>query len=81
MDFQKGDHIYLIKNNKIDRNIVYEICDCIQEEGGNWHDGYYTIWNATIQNIHTKEEIKQILKCSHWGSYSQVYVEKINKTE
>jgi|Laugresbdmm110sn_1035088.scaffolds.fasta_scaffold71827_2 hypothetical protein len=47
-DFNVGDKIRKIED--IQDETIYEIVNIIKETGGNWHDGFYTIWSAVIRN-------------------------------
>ena len=75
MDFKKGDKIYKLKNGEPDKTVIYEIKEIIDEDCGNWYDGFYTIWFAVIISNGTEERI--IIKHNQWGSYDKQYIVKI----
>ena len=63
-DFKNDDLVYLIKDNIIDKNILYIIQDIEIVMGGNWHDGYsethYAYLKNNITNITEKKLIAYI---------------------
>jgi hypothetical protein len=68
MDFKIRDKVYKIINNQIDKNTIYEIKEIIEENEGNWHDGYSTTWIAILNNENGEEE-RHVIKHNVWGSY------------
>jgi hypothetical protein len=63
MDFNPGDKIFKRKNCIIDKSKVYEIESITEENEGNWHDGYNTIWVASLVG----ETELFIIKFAIWG--------------
>ena len=75
MDFKVGDKIYKLKNGEPDKTIIYEIKQILEEQYGNWHDGFYTTWSAIIISNEIEEKI--IIKHNQWGSYHKENLVKI----
>jgi hypothetical protein len=72
MDLKAGDKIYKLKNGIADKSKVYEIDTIKIENEGNWHDGYNTIWVASLVG----EDELFIIKFSVWGEITETYAEK-----
>jgi len=72
MDFNPGDKIYKRKNGVADKSKVYEIESIKEENEGNWHDGYNTIWVASLVG----EDELFIIKFAIWGEITEIYAEK-----
>jgi len=77
MDFKVGDKIYKRKNGFVDKSKVYEIENITEESEGNWHDGYNTIWVASLVG----ENELFIIKFAIWGEVTEIYAEKAIKLE
>ena len=77
MEFKTGDKIYKRKNGIVDKSKVYEIESITEENEGNWHDGYNTIWIASLVG----ENELFIIKFSIWGEITEIYAEKAVKIE
>ena len=75
MDFKPGDKIYKLINGQPDKTVIYEIKEIIEEDGGNWHDGFSTTWSAIIRSNETEEKI--VIKHNQWGSYQKQYIIKV----
>jgi GABA(A) receptor-associated protein len=60
-DFKKDDLVYLIKDNVIDKSILYIIQDIEIETGGNWHDGYSETHYAYLKNTTTNIIEKKLI--------------------
>jgi hypothetical protein len=73
MDFKIGDKIYKRKNGILDKSKVYEIENIKIENGGNWHDGYFSNWTASLIG----ETELFIIVFTVWGEKSETYAEKI----
>ena len=68
-DFNVGDKIYKKNYETVDKNIVYEIIELWEEEGGNWHDGY-----QKLLYVELKGESKPYLLVNHvYGSGICIY--------
>lgn len=77
MDLKAGDKIYKRKNGVADKSKVYEIESITEENEGNWHDGYNTIWIASLVG----ENELFIIKFAIWGEITEIYAEKAIKNE
>jgi len=77
MDLNPGDKIYKRKNGIADKSKVYEIESITEENEGNWHDGYNTIWIASLVG----ENELFIIKFAIWGEITEIYAEKAIKNE
>ena len=77
MEFNPGDKIYKRKNGVADKSKVYEIESITEENEGNWHDGYNTIWVASLVG----ETELFIIKFAIWGEITEFYAEKAIKLE
>lgn len=77
MDLKAGDKIYKRKNGIADKSKVYEIESITEESQGNWHDGYNTIWIASLVG----ETELFIVKFAIWGEITEIYAEKAIKNE
>jgi len=77
MDLNPGDKIYKRKNGIVDKSKVYEIENITEESEGNWHDGYNTIWVASLVG----ENELFIIKFAIWGEITEIYAEKAIKNE
>lgn len=53
-DFREGDLIYLVKNNKIQKDKVFKVYQFDFEEGGTFHDGYEITIYAYIEDENTR---------------------------
>jgi hypothetical protein len=56
-DFKVGDMIHKIINNIIIFEKRYIILSIREKKGGNWHDGYYNEYIATINEINEDKEV------------------------
>jgi hypothetical protein len=77
MDLKAGDKIYKRKNGIADKSKVYEIESITEENQRNWHDGYNTIWIASLVG----ETELFIVKFAIWGEITEIYAEKAIKNE
>jgi len=77
MDLKAGDKIYKRKNGIADKSKVYEIESITEESQGNWHDGYNSIWIASLVG----ETELFIVKFAIWGEITEIYAEKTIKNE
>jgi len=77
MDLKAGDKIYKRKNGIADKSKVYEIERITEESQGNWHDGYNSIWIASLVG----ETELFIVKFTIWGEITEIYAEKAIKNE
>jgi hypothetical protein len=77
MDLKAGDKIYKRKNGIADKSKVYEIESIREESQGNWHDGYNSIWIASLVG----ETELFIVKFAIWGEITEIYAEKAIKNE
>ena len=75
MGFKIGDKIYKLKNGQPDKTVIYEIKEILEEDRGNWHDGFSTTWFAVIISNETEEKI--VIKHNQWGSYQKQYIIKV----
>jgi GABA(A) receptor-associated protein len=76
-DFKKDDLVYLIKDNIVDKNILYIIQEIEIEFGGNWHDGYSETHYAYLKNTTTNViEKKLIAYTSMMNNVNLLYVIK-----
>jgi hypothetical protein len=56
-DFKKGDYIYKLINNELDRtHTLYKILDIKERKGSNWHDGNDITFIATLLSQDIKTE-------------------------
>jgi GABA(A) receptor-associated protein len=51
--FEKGDIIYLLKNNEPEKSETYIIDKIETIKGGNWHDGFDELHYAYLENSKT----------------------------
>ena len=77
MDLKAGDKIYKRKNGIADKSKVYEIESITEESQGNWHNGYNSIWIASLVG----ETELFIVKFAIWGEITEIYAEKAIKNE
>lgn len=77
MDLKAGDKIYKRKNGVADKSKVYEIESITEESQGNWHDGYNSIWIASLVG----ETELFIVKFTIWGEITEIYADKAIKNE
>lgn len=77
MEFKPGDKIYKRKNGFADKSKIYEIESITEENEGNWHDSYNTIWIASLVG----ENELFIIKFAIWGEITEIYAEKAIKNE
>jgi hypothetical protein len=77
MDFKAGDKIYKIKNGILDKSKVYEIENIKIEKGGNWHDGYFTNWIASLMG----ERELFIIVFIVWGEKTEIYAARAENLE
>ena len=77
MDLKAGDKIYKRKNGIADKSKVYEIESIREESQRNRHDGYNTIWIASLVG----ETELFIVKFAIWGEITEIYAEKAIKNE
>ena len=59
--FQKGDIIYLLKDNKLDKNETYIIHLIEIIKGGDFHDGYSETYYAYLENTKTNLGEKKMI--------------------
>lgn len=59
--FKKGDIIYLLKNNKPEKNDTYIIHSIEIIKGGNWHDGFDETHYAYLENSKTNLGEKKMI--------------------
>jgi hypothetical protein len=77
MDLKTGDKIYKRKNGIADKSKVYEIESITEESQRICHDGYNTIWIASLVG----ETELFIVKFAIWGEITEIYAEKAIKNE
>lgn len=76
--FEKGDVIYLLKDNKPDKNDTYIIHKIEIIKGGNWHDGFDETHYAYLENIKSKLcERKVIAYINNMCQYNLLYAIKV----
>jgi GABA(A) receptor-associated protein len=59
--FEKGDIVYLLKDNKLDKNETYIIHLIEIIKGGDFHDGYSESYYAYLENTKTKLGEKKMI--------------------
>jgi GABA(A) receptor-associated protein len=59
--FKKGDIVYLLKDNKLDKNESYIIHLIEIIKGGDFHDGYSESYYAYLENTKTKLGEKKMI--------------------
>ena len=59
--FEKGDIIYLLKNDKLDKNNTYIIHLVEIIKGGDFHDGYSETYYAYLENTITNVGEKKMI--------------------
>ena len=76
--FEKGDIVYLLKDNKIDKNDTYIIHLIEIIKGGNFHDGYEVTHYAYLENTKTNLcEKKMIVYLNIMCQIQNVYAIKV----
>ena len=65
--------ITLVGYDIVDKSKVYEIENIKIENGGNWHDGYFSNWTASLIG----ETELFIIVFTVWGEKTETYAEKI----
>jgi hypothetical protein len=55
LDFKEGDFVYIINNNKVQKNKTYKVFKLDYEEGGSFHDGYEIHLTAILEDTETQE--------------------------
>jgi hypothetical protein len=57
LDFKKGEFVYSINNNQLQKNNTYKVLKLDYEEGGSFHDGY--LQSAIAIELPTRYEHKR----------------------
>ena len=80
LNFKKGDLVYLINNDKIQKDKIYKVENISILTDGNWHDGFGDAYYAELKDMDTQEiKKKEVAYVNHMNSYCLIRAKNVEK--